>query len=220
MARLLRPRRGIVYLDGKGISQYGTLEVARRLAILPQSHTSPAGLTVRELVEQGRYPHSGPLRMLTRQDHAAIERALSLTHMVALADRPVDTLSGGERQRAWIALTLAQDTPVLLLDEPTTYLDIGYQMEIMELIASLNSQHNITIVVVLHDLNQAARFARRMVVLNQGHIVADGAPVDILTPEIMARHFRINAAIYHDDVTNTPVFIPYQSVKSGDNGSS
>lgn len=209
LARLLQPSKGTVLLDGKAIHTLSTAQVARQMAILPQGPTAPHGLTVRELVEQGRYPHVGALRMLKMQDHAAIDTALALTHMTEFAHRSLDNLSGGERQRAWIALTLAQDTPVLLLDEPTTFLDIGHQLEILELVQKLNRERGMTIVLVLHDLNQAARYADRMVVLKRGAIIADGAPSTVLTPRLLATVFGVRANIVIDPASGTPVCLPY-----------
>ncbi len=212
LARLLRPASGTVYLDGKPIERMGSAAVARRLAILPQTVRTPAGITVRELVEQGRYPHSGPLRMLRRQDHQAVDYALNATNMASLAGRLLSQLSGGERQRAWIALTLAQSTPILLLDEPTSFLDIGHQLEILELVAGLNRSCGLTLVLVLHDLNHAARYADRMIVLNSGAIVADGQPADVLTHHLLADVFRVQANIVADAQTSHPICIPYASV--------
>ncbi|MFP4321628.1 MAG: ABC transporter ATP-binding protein [Anaerolineales bacterium] len=198
LGRLLKPRQGVVYLDGKAIAQYTTSEVARRMAVLPQAPTAPEGITVRELVEQGRFPHAGALRMLRQQDHEATQEALELTHMQHLADRSLDALSGGERQRAWIALTLAQQTGILLLDEPTTFLDIGHQLEVLELLERLHRTAGLTIVMVLHDLNQAARYADRLLVLREGRIIGDGAPQDILTERLLADVFRIRARLLPD----------------------
>jgi iron complex transport system ATP-binding protein len=211
LARLLKPSNGVVLLNGKSITSQSTAQVAQQLAILPQSPSSPYGLTVRELVEQGRYPHVGALRMLRQQDHHAIDEALALTSMTEFANRPVDSLSGGERQRAWIALTLAQDTPILLLDEPTTFLDIGHQIEILDLVQRLNLERGMTIVLVLHDLNQAARYANRMVVLNRGQIVADSDPHSVLTPELLAEVFGVHVNIILDPITGTPICLPYAS---------
>ncbi|WP_242527504.1 ABC transporter ATP-binding protein [Ktedonosporobacter rubrisoli] len=210
MVRLLKPDEGIVYLDGKAISRMPTIEVARRLAILPQSSIAPTGLG--ELVEQRRYPHAGPLRMLRRQDHQAIEEALTLTGLTTFRQRALDTLSGGERQRAWIALALAQATHILFLDEPTTFLDIGHQLEVLHLVQRLNRERGITIVMALHDLNQAARFANTMVVLKNGKIVKQGKPADILNGSLLAEAFAVQAYIVRDPVTNAPFCIPYGSL--------
>jgi iron complex transport system ATP-binding protein len=209
LARLLKPASGTVLLDGKAIHTLSTTEIAQQMAILPQGPSAPHGLTVRELVEQGRYPHVGALRMLRQQDHTAITTAMELTDMTTFAHRPLDNLSGGERQRAWIALTLAQDTPTLLLDEPTTFLDIGHQLEVLELVAQLNRERGMTIVLVLHDLNQAARYADRMIVLNNGAIAADGSPSAVLTPALLADIFGVHVNIVTDPATGTPVCLPY-----------
>ncbi len=212
LARLLRPDAGAVFLDGAEIASLPTAAVARRLAVLPQGPTAPGGLTVGELVEQGRYPHAGPLRMLRMQDHEAIRTALALTDMTTYAARPLDGLSGGERQRAWIALALAQDTPTLLLDEPTTFLDIGHQLEVLDLIRRLNRERGLTIVLVLHDLNQAARYAERLVVLDRGRVVADGAPQDVLTTALLAEVFGVRARILADPESGAPLCLPYAVV--------
>jgi iron complex transport system ATP-binding protein len=209
LARLLRPGAGAVYLDGQAISTMSTAAVARELAILPQGPSAPEALSVHELVEQGRYPHVGALHMLRQQDHAAVTAALEWTGMVAFAHRPLDSLSGGERQRAWIALALAQATPILLLDEPTTFLDIGHQLEVLDLVRQLNRERGMTIVLVLHDLNQAARYADRMVALYQGKIVADGAPQVVLTPALLEQVFAVRANIVTDSASGTPVCLPY-----------
>ncbi len=209
LSRLLKPGEGAVYLDGQAIAKLPSAEVARRLAILPQGPTAPAGLTVGELVEQGRYPHAGPLRMLRRQDHEAIAEALALTGITEFANRPLDSLSGGERQRAWIALSLAQATPTLLLDEPTTFLDIGHQLEVMELVRKLNRERGMTIGLVLHDLNQAARYSDRMIALKAGQIVADGKPQAVLTEHLLGEVFGVKAHILSDPETGTPVCLPY-----------
>jgi iron complex transport system ATP-binding protein len=209
LARLLGPSTGAVYLNGRAIRGMPAREIARELAVLPQAPALPAAVTVRELVEQGRFAHAGPLRMLRRQDHAAVATALAETGLTGFADRPVDRLSGGERQRAWIALALAQETPTLLLDEPTTFLDIGHQLETLELIRRLNRERGKTVVMVLHDLNQAARFADRMVAMADGRIVADGPPAAVLTPELLARLFRIRASVVTDPACGAPVCLPY-----------
>jgi len=209
LARLLKPNKGAVYLDGKAITKLSTSAVAREISILPQGPTAPTGLTVAELVEQGRYPHAGPLRMLRHQDHDAINDAMRLTGMDDFAHRALETLSGGERQRAWIALALAQATPVLLLDEPTTFLDIRHQLEVLELVRRLNVEKGMTIILVLHDLNQAARYAQRMVALSDGSIVADGSPDKVMTPALLLQVFGVHAHVIRDPERGTPVCLPY-----------
>jgi iron complex transport system ATP-binding protein len=209
-ARLLDLKGGEVYIEGTAMADLSSIEVARRLAVLPQSPTTPPDLTVRELVEQGRYPHVGALRMLRHQDGEAVAAALEATGMSAFTDRDVDALSGGERQRAWIALALAQETPTLFLDEPTTYLDISYQLEVMHLVQELNTTRGITIVMVLHDLNQAAAYSDRVVCLRQGAIVADGTPAEVLTVDLLRDVFRIDASVIPDPRSGKPVFFPHQ----------
>lgn len=209
LGRLVRPTLGSVLLDGRDIAHLPTREVARRLGVLPQGPTAPGGITVAELVEQGRYPHAGPLRMLRRQDHDAIKEALKVTAMAPFADRAVDSLSGGERQRAWIALTLAQSAPVLLLDEPTTFLDVRFQLEVMELVRSLNQDAGLTVVMAIHDLQHAARYADRMIALSSGRMVADGGPSQVLTTALLERVFGVKANIVTDPASGLPVAIPY-----------
>jgi iron complex transport system ATP-binding protein len=212
LARLLRPAGGAVYLDGRSIARLSTAEVARRLAVLPQGPVTPPGLTVFELVEQGRYPHTGPLRPGSAADRAAVWEALDLTGITYFAHRPLDTLSGGERQRAWIALTLAQSTAALLLDEPTTFLDVGHQLDVLTLVERLNRERGMTIVLVLHDLNHAARFATRMVALCAGRVVADGPPAAVLTAGLLAEVFGVRATVITDPVSGAPACLPYASL--------
>jgi iron complex transport system ATP-binding protein len=214
LARLLKPQTGEVLLDGKAIHSLPTKELAKQLGILPQGPTAPEGLTVYELVAQGRYPHQGFFQQWTLEDERVTQEAIAITNMIEFADRPLDTLSGGQRQRAWIAMTLAQKTPILLLDEPTTYLDIGYQLEVMELIEQLNQERAMTILLVLHDLNQAARYSQRMIVLNQGVVVADGPPQAVLTQQLLASVFKVRANIVTDPDSGSPVCLPYGTVQA------
>lgn len=215
LARLLRPLGGQVLLDGKAIHHLPTKALAKQLGILPQGPTAPDGLTVYELVAQGRYPHQGFFQQWSTHDEEVARAALATTGITALANRPLDTLSGGQRQRAWIAMTLAQDTPILLLDEPTTFLDIGYQVEVMELVQRLNHERQLTIVMVLHDLNQAARYGDRLIVLRSGQIVADGSPREILTPQLLAEVFHVRARIIQDHISGVPICVPYATVPGG-----
>lgn len=212
LARLLKPRAGTVYLDGQAINKLPTRAVARMLAILPQGPTVPEGITVRELVEQGRYPHVGPLNMLTRQDHESIARALELTDLEDFEHRTVDQLSGGERQRVWIAMTLAQGTSIMLLDEPTSFLDIRHQMEILELVSRLNRDEGLTVVMALHDLNHAARFSHRVIAMKDGAIVADGRGAEVITEDLLAAVFGVRARILQDEETGSPICIPLGAV--------
>lgn len=210
--KLLAPNGGAVLLDGENIARLSTRAMAKRLAILPQGPVAPANLTVRDLVEQGRYAQVGPFRMLRRQDHAAISRSIELVGLTSFADRDVDTLSGGERQRAWLALALAQETAVLALDEPTTFLDIGHQLEVLELVHELNQTQGLTVLMVLHDLNHAAAFSDHMVVLNSGAIVAAGEPWSILQPELLHEVFGVVASIISEPQSGKPLIVAHRSV--------
>ena len=209
--KLLAPNGGAVLLDGENIARLSTREMAKRLAILPQGPVAPANLTVRDLVEQGRYAQVGAFRMLRRQDHAAITRAIELVHLEAFADRDVDTLSGGERQRAWLALALAQETAILALDEPTTFLDIGHQLEVLELVHELNQTQGLTVLMVLHDLNHAASFSDQMVVLNRGAIVRSGEPWSILQPDLLHEVFGVHASVISGPHTGKPLIVAHSS---------
>ena len=209
LARLLKPRAGAVYLDGAAISALPTKELARRLGILPQSPTAPEGLTVRDLVAQGRYPHQGWFQQWSREDEAVVARALDITGTTALAGRPLDTLSGGQRQRAWIAMALAQETPILLLDEPTTFLDIAHQLEVLHLLERLNREEGRTIVMVVHDLNHAARYAGHLVAMAEGRIVVAGPPREVLTPATLREVFAVEVDILTDRRTGAPICVPY-----------
>ena len=211
LARLLSPKRGHVYLDGKAIHTLPTKELAKQIGILPQSPVAPEGLTVRELVAQGRYPHQSWFQQWSKEDEALTQEAMTITNIIDFAERPLDTLSGGQRQRAWIAMALAQETEILLLDEPTTFLDIAYQLEVLELLLTLN-QTGRTIVMVLHDLNQACRYAHHLVALRAGEIHAAGNPATVLTVEVVAQVFQIHAQIIADPVTGTPMCIPVRRI--------
>lgn len=207
LARVSAPRHGQVRLDGRPLRDRSAIETARRLAILPQTAVAPPGLRVRELVEQGRYPRLGALSMLRRHDDEAMHTAMSSTGIEHLADRTVDSLSGGERQRTWIAMALAQETEILLLDEPTTYLDVRHQIDVVELVVDLVRNRGKTVVMVLHDLNQAARYCDRIVAMRAGAIVADGHPRDVVTPTLLHDVFEIRARVVADPVVGRPMFI-------------
>ncbi|AFY71453.1 Iron-chelate-transporting ATPase [Thalassoporum mexicanum PCC 7367] len=208
LARLMKPNHGQVYLDGRAIAKLPTKAVAKRLGILPQSPVAPEGLTVKDLVAQGRYPHQNWFQQWSIEDEQQVERALALTEMREFTHRPIDSLSGGQRQRAWIAMTLAQNTNTLLLDEPTTFLDLAHQIEILDLLQELNYQEGRTIVMVLHDLNQACRYADDLVAIKQGHIYNQGSPEAIMTEALLADVFGINCKIMADPVAGTPMCIP------------
>lgn len=207
LARLLTPKTGQVLLDGKAIHAMPAKTLARQLGILPQSPSAPEGLTVRELVAQGRYPHQSWFQQWSERDEAATTAALRTTNLLDLADRALDTLSGGQRQRAWIAMTLAQETPVLLLDEPTTYLDLAYQIEVLDLLHELNEGGR-TVVMVLHDLNQACRYAHHLVAMRDGAVWGQGEPAHMLTRRMLAEVFGVDARIIADPISGAPMCIP------------
>lgn len=208
LARLLKPQSGMVYLDGVAIAKHSTKEVAKRLGLLPQSPTAPEGLTVRELVAQGRYPHQSWMQQWSKDDEQYTEKALMITGMIELGNRPLDSLSGGQRQRAWIAMALAQNTEILLLDEPTTFLDLAHQIEVLDLLYELNQTQGRTIVMVLHDLNQACRYADYLVAMKQGAIFAQGAPSQVMTESMVQEVFGLTSRIVRDPVAGTPMCIP------------
>ncbi len=208
LSRLLVPETGRVVLDGKAIQDYPSQEVARRLGLLPQSPIAPDGITVSDLVARGRFPHQSFLRQWSPADEAALSRALHDTGTADLADRPVAELSGGQRQRVWIAMALAQETPILLLDEPTTFLDIVHQVDLLELLARLNREGR-TVVAVLHELNLAFRYATHLITMRQGEIIATGAPDEIVTPELMRDVFDLPALVMPDPLTGRPMVVPH-----------
>ncbi|HEY9828348.1 MAG TPA: ABC transporter ATP-binding protein [Stenomitos sp.] len=208
MGRLLKPKGGEIYLGAQAIRNLSTKAIAKRLSLLPQSPTAPEGLTVAELVAQGRYPHKRWLQHWTKDDAREIDRALALTQMREFAHCALDNLSGGQRQRAWIAMTLAQNTEIMLLDEPTTYLDLAYQMEILDLLYDLNKQEKRTIVMVLHDLNQACRYADFLVVLQSGKIYDQGSPRQVMNEQMLDEVFGVDSRIVNDPVAGTPMCIP------------
>lgn len=208
MARLLRPVSGAVILDGEAINEQPTKAVARRLGLLPQAPRAPEGVIVSDLVRRGRYPHQKVFQQWSPRDEEACERAMRLTDMLKFEGRPVDELSGGQRQRAWIAMALAQDTPLMLLDEPTTYLDIAHQVDVLELLKQLNANEGRTVVMVLHDLNLASRYANHLVAVADGGIVAEGAPGEVITSEIVERVFGLPTVVIEDPVTGSPLCVP------------
>ena len=208
LARMLSPSAGSILLDGRAISSYPSKEVARRLGLLPQSSVAPDGITVADLVARGRYPHQKLLRQWSRTDEQIVGEALAATNVADLADRPVDELSGGQRQRVWLAMALAQQTPILLLDEPTTYLDIAHQIEMLDLCADLHVKQNRTLVAVLHDLNHACRYATHLIAMKAGRVVAVGKPSEIVTAELVEEVFGLACRIIDDPETGTPLIIP------------
>jgi len=208
LARMLKPRRGRVLLDGREIHALPSKEVARRLGLLPQSATAPDGITVADLVARGRFPHQRLLRQWTREDERAVDAALASTRVADLAERSVDELSGGQRQRVWIAMALAQETPILLLDEPTTFLDIAHQIEVLDLCAQLHEEQGRTLVAVLHDLNHACRYATNLVVLKDGAVAAQGVPSQVVTADLVEDVFGLPCVVIDDPETGTPLVVP------------
>jgi len=207
LARVLKPRSGAVYLDGQTIASYPSKQVAKQLGMLPQSPVVPGGIVVEELVARGRYAHQRLLRQWSPQDEAAVVDAMRQTEVTDLADRFVDELSGGQRQRVWLAMALAQQTPILLLDEPTTFLDLSHQFEVLDLCAELHEQGR-TIVAVLHDLNHACRYATELIVMRAGQVVAQGAPAEVMTAALVEDVFAMPCRVMNDPETDTPMVVP------------
>ncbi|MFC7535243.1 ABC transporter ATP-binding protein [Actinoplanes sp. GCM10030250] len=208
LARLLPPRAGTVYLDDTSITDLSTLDVAKVLGLLPQSPVAPDGITVADLVSRGRYPHQGWFRRWTGRDHDAVTRALDATGTADLVNRPIRELSGGQRQRVWVAMALAQETDLLLLDEPTTFLDIAHQVDLLRLLRKLNAESGKTVVVVLHDLNLACRFCDHIIAMADGAIVAEGPPTEVVTAELVEKVFGLTCVVVPDPVAGTPMVVP------------
>ncbi|MGX1480090.1 UNVERIFIED_CONTAM: iron complex transport system ATP-binding protein [Streptomyces canus] len=207
LSRLLKPTRGTVVLDGDDIVKLRTRDVAKKLGLLPQAPVAPEGLTVSDLVARGRHPHQSWLRQWSSDDAAVVERALAMTGVSDLADRPVDSLSGGQRQRVWISMTLAQGTDLLLLDEPTTYLDLAHAIDVLDLVDDLH-ESGCTVVMVLHDLNLATRYSDNLVVMREGAILAQGHPRDVITAELLHEAFGLRAKVIDDPVGDRPLIVP------------
>lgn len=208
LSRMLKPARGSVVLNGADIASYGTKEVARRLGLLPQTSIAPDGITVADLVARGRYPHQGFFRQWSADDERVVNEAMDRTQVSDLAARYVDELSGGQRQRVWLAMALAQETPMLLLDEPTTYLDIAHQIEVLDLCAELHEAGGRTIVVVMHELNLAARYATHLIVMRDGRILASGDPRHVVTPQLILDTFDLPCRIIEDPESGSPLIVP------------
>ena len=209
MARLLMPKQGSVLLDGKSIMRMPTKEVAKRLAILPQNPVAPEGLTVGELVSYGRFPYQKGFGLLSQEDKAYIRWALEVTGMTELEDRLIDEMSGGQRQRAWIAMALAQGTDILFLDEPTTFLDMAHQLEVLMLLKRLNEEEGRTIVMVVHDLNHASLFAHHIVAIKEGSVIREGSPEEVITRETLQEVFNVDADVIRCPRTGSPLCLPY-----------
>ncbi|WP_191557766.1 ABC transporter ATP-binding protein [Metabacillus idriensis] len=213
ITRIISLQSGDVVLDGKSISKEQTKKLAKKMAILPQTPESAAGLTVGELVSYGRFPHQKGFGRLTKEDYEVIQWALEVTGTADFKFRPVDSLSGGQRQRVWIAMALAQETDIIFLDEPTTYLDMAHQLEVLELLQTLNAEQERTIVMVLHDLNQAARFADYIIALKDGEIVKAGSCEEVISHDVLKEVFHIDAVIGNDPRTNKPMCMTYNLIK-------
>ncbi|WP_421106558.1 ABC transporter ATP-binding protein [Streptomyces sp. NEAU-S77] len=207
LTRLLKPAKGTVVLDGEDIVKLRTRDVAKKLGLLPQAPVAPEGLTVADLVARGRHPHQSWLRQWSSDDAGVVERALAMTGVSDLADRPVDSLSGGQRQRVWISMTLAQGTDLLLLDEPTTYLDLAHAIDVLDLVDDLH-ESGCTVVMVLHDLNLATRYSDNLIVMRAGSILAQGHPRDVITAELLDEAFGLRAAVVDDPVGDRPLIVP------------
>ncbi|MCM3570650.1 ABC transporter ATP-binding protein [Neobacillus mesonae] len=213
IARVHPAKSGSIYLDGKMIHKIPTREIAKKMAVLPQSPEVPTGLTVYELISFGRSPHQSGFGRLSNEDKRVIDWVLDVTGLSDFADRPVDALSGGQRQRAWIAMAIAQETDLLLLDEPTTYLDMAHQLEILQLLEKLNREEGRTIVMVIHDLNLAARFSHHMAALRAGNLVKEGTPEEVMTQNVLKEVFQIDAEIVKDPRTKKPVCLSYDLIQ-------
>ncbi|MGC4972286.1 ABC transporter ATP-binding protein [Streptomyces sp. DT199] len=207
LSRLLKPAKGAVVLDGEDIGRLRTRDVAKKLGLLPQAPVAPEGLTVADLVARGRHPHQSWLRQWSSDDADVVERALAMTGVSDLADRPVDALSGGQRQRVWISMTLAQGTDLLLLDEPTTYLDLAHAVDVLDLVDDLH-ESGCTVVMVLHDLNLATRYSDNLVVMREGSVLAQGHPRDVITAELLDEAFGLKARVIDDPVGDRPLIVP------------
>ncbi|MGW0860540.1 ABC transporter ATP-binding protein [Streptomyces sp. NPDC002690] len=207
LTRLLKPTSGTVVLDGEDIARLRTRDVAKKLGLLPQAPVAPEGLTVADLVARGRHPHQSWLRQWSSDDAAVVERALAMTGVAELADRSVDSLSGGQRQRVWISMTLAQGTDLLLLDEPTTYLDLAHAIDVLDLVDDLH-ESGCTVVMVLHDLNLATRYSDNLIVMRDGAILAQGHPQDVITADLLREAFGLRAEVIDDPVGDRPLIVP------------
>ncbi|GAA3703948.1 ABC transporter ATP-binding protein [Gordonia hankookensis] len=207
LSRLLTPHSGSVLLDGRDVKKFGGKEFAREVGLLPQQSIAPEGITIIDLVSRGRFPYQTMFRQWTDADQDAVDFALQVTRLTELSQRPVQALSGGQRQRVWIAMALAQQTPILLLDEPTTYLDLAHQIEVLELCSTLN-RSGTTLVAVLHDLNQAARYATHIIAMRSGEIIAQGPPAEVIDADLVERTFGVRSRIIEDPETGTPLVIP------------
>ncbi len=213
IGRIIKPVKGEIFINGRNMGQQKERQLASQIAFLPQGQTCPSGLTVRELVAFGRFPHQRMIGGLNKHDKEIIEWAMRETEVLEFADRAVENLSGGQRQRAWIAMTLAQETDIIMLDEPTTYLDISYQLEILEVLERLNRQKRITVIMVLHELNHACRFAGKIIGLKKGKVVCAGIPREVITKEALREIYGIDVTLQLDDKKQYPVCVDYKLLR-------
>lgn len=216
IGRILNKKSGSIYIQDQNMEQLHTREIAQRLAVLSQNPAAPSGLKVEELISYGRYPHRKNIGRLTSKDKEMIHWAMSITHTLSFRDRSIEQLSGGQRQKVWLAMALAQETKILLLDEPTTYLDMAHQLEVLHIVQQLNEQHGCTIVMVLHDINHAARFSHQIIAMRSGTIVAEGAPDEIMTSKVLADVYHIDARLMIDPETGCPVCYSYDMLPNRD----
>lgn len=217
LSRLMKTTAGSVLLDGRDVHQYNGKAFAREIGLLPQQSLAPDGITVVDLVSRGRFPYQTLFKQWTDDDESAVRAALRETQLLELATRPVQSLSGGQRQRVWIAMALAQETEVLLLDEPTTYLDLAHQLEVLDLLTDLNRRRGTTIVMVLHDINLAARYSDQLVTMHQGRLHRQGPPAEVITPATMSEVFGVTARVHPDPVSGTPLVMPVGRHHTGEN---
>lgn len=213
ISRVLKAQKGAVYLDGRAIHQLPTKEVAKKMAILPQTAEAPGGLTIFELVSYGRFPHQRGFGSLKKEDYEYIHWAIEVTGLTELKDRPIEALSGGQRQRVWIAMAIAQNTEILILDEPTTYLDLAHQLDILLLLKKLNEEEGRTIVMVLHDLNHASRFSHHMIAMKSGSVITEGSPENVMTCSNLLEVFEINAMLAACPFSTNPICLSYHLSK-------
>jgi len=213
IGRILKKDKGNIFLQEQDMQQLSTKEIAKRLAILSQSPSAPFQLKVEELISYGRYPHRKNVNRLSKKDIEMIEWAMDVTNTTEFRQRELAQLSGGQRQRVWLAMALAQETDILLLDEPTTYLDMAHQLEVLNIVQKLNEEHQCTVVMVLHDINHAARYSHELIAMRSGTITQCGTPKSIMTPEILKDVFHIQARIMHDEELNSPICVSYDVLK-------
>jgi iron complex transport system ATP-binding protein len=214
LARIQNPTKGVVLLDGKNVSVIRPRDYAKQVGILAQHPVAPDGITVEELVARGRFPHQGPWQRPSKKDREVVAEVIERVGLKDFRDRPLNQLSGGQRQRAWVAMALAQEPEVLLLDEPTTYLDLSHQLDVLDLLISLNRERNITVVMVLHDLNLAARFCDQLLIMDQGQILVQGEPHEVITPTNIAKAFKVMSRVIDDPVTGKPMVVPIRNLRS------